>query len=51
MYFPAEHLLDKLQISAQELSDLDKRGSSTLGWGVSFTRLAICTASRESCSS
>ncbi len=26
MYFPAEHLLDKLQISAQELSDLEKKG-------------------------
>jgi len=27
MYFPAEHLLDKLQISAQELSDLEQKGS------------------------
>ncbi len=26
MYFPAEHLLDKLQLSAQELSDLEKKG-------------------------
>ena len=26
MYFPAEHLLDKLQISARELSDLEKKG-------------------------
>jgi len=26
MYFPAEHLLDKLQISAQELSDLEQKG-------------------------
>jgi DNA-binding transcriptional MerR regulator len=26
MYFPAEHLLDKLQISAPELSDLEKKG-------------------------
>ncbi len=26
MYFPAEHLLDKLQISAQELSDLEEKG-------------------------
>jgi DNA-binding transcriptional MerR regulator len=26
MYFPAEHLLDKLQISAQELSDLEQEG-------------------------
>jgi DNA-binding transcriptional MerR regulator len=26
MYFPTEHLLDKLQISAQELSDLEKKG-------------------------
>src|SRR5712692_9863449 len=26
MYFPAEHLLNKLQISAQELSDLEKKG-------------------------
>ncbi len=26
MHFPAEHLLDKLQISAQELSDLEQKG-------------------------
>jgi DNA-binding transcriptional MerR regulator len=26
MYFPVEHLLDKLQISAQELSDLEQKG-------------------------
>jgi len=26
MYFPAEHLLDRLKISAQELSDLEKKG-------------------------
>ena len=26
MYFPAERLLDKLQISAQELSDLEQKG-------------------------
>jgi DNA-binding transcriptional MerR regulator len=26
MYFPAEHLLDKLQISAQELSDFEQKG-------------------------
>ena len=26
MYFPAEHLLDKLHISAQELSDLEQKG-------------------------
>ena len=26
MYFPAEHLLDKLQISAQELSHLEQKG-------------------------
>ena len=26
MYFPAEHLLDKLQISAQELSALEQKG-------------------------
>lgn len=26
MYFPAEHLLDKLQISAEELSDLEQKG-------------------------
>lgn len=26
MYFPAEHLLDKLQLSAQELSDFEKKG-------------------------
>ena len=26
MYSPAEHLLDKLQISAQELSDLEQKG-------------------------
>ena len=26
MYFSAEHLLDKLQISAQELSDLEQKG-------------------------
>ena len=26
MYFSAEHLLDKQQISAQELSDLEKKG-------------------------
>jgi hypothetical protein len=53
MYFPAEHLLDKLQISAQELSALEQKGiiKESLGWGVSFTRLAICTGSRESCSS
>ncbi len=26
MYFPAEHLLDKLQISAEELNDFEQRG-------------------------
>jgi DNA-binding transcriptional MerR regulator len=26
MYFPAEHVLDKLQISAEELSDFEQRG-------------------------
>lgn len=26
MYFPAEHLLDRLQISAEELSDLEQKG-------------------------
>jgi hypothetical protein len=26
MYFPAEHLLDKLQISAQELSEFEQKG-------------------------
>jgi DNA-binding transcriptional MerR regulator len=26
MYFPAEHLLDKLRISAQELSELEQKG-------------------------
>ncbi len=26
MYFPAEHLLDKLQISAQELTNLEQKG-------------------------
>ena len=26
MYFSAEHLLDKLQISAEELSDLEQKG-------------------------
>lgn len=26
MYFPAEHLLDRLQISAQELRDLEEKG-------------------------
>jgi DNA-binding transcriptional MerR regulator len=26
MYFPTEHVLDKLQISAQELSDLEEKG-------------------------
>jgi DNA-binding transcriptional MerR regulator len=26
MYFPAEHFLDKLQISAGELSDFERRG-------------------------
>jgi DNA-binding transcriptional MerR regulator len=26
MYFPAEHLLDRLQISAQELCDLEEKG-------------------------
>ena len=26
MYFPAEHFLDKLHISDQELSDFEKRG-------------------------
>lgn len=26
MFFPAEHLLDKLQISAEELSDLEQKG-------------------------
>ena len=26
MYFPAEHLLDKLQISAQKLSDFEQKG-------------------------
>jgi DNA-binding transcriptional MerR regulator len=26
VHFPAEHLLDKLQISAQELSDLEQKG-------------------------
>ena len=26
MYFPIEHLLDKLRISAQELSDFEQRG-------------------------
>ena len=26
MYFPAEHLLHKLQISAHELSDLEQKG-------------------------
>jgi DNA-binding transcriptional MerR regulator len=26
MYFPTEHLLDKLHISAEELSDLEQKG-------------------------
>ncbi|MBZ5664881.1 MAG: hypothetical protein LAO30_09785 [Acidobacteriia bacterium] len=26
MYFPAEHILDKLQISAEELGDLEQKG-------------------------
>jgi len=26
MYFPLEHLLDKLQISAEELSDFEQKG-------------------------
>jgi DNA-binding transcriptional MerR regulator len=26
MYFPAEHLLDRLHISAQELRDLEEKG-------------------------
>ena len=26
MYFPAEHLLDRLQISTQELRDLEEKG-------------------------
>ncbi len=26
MYFPAEHLVDKLQISREQLSDFDQRG-------------------------
>ena len=26
MYFPAEHFLDKLQISAEQLSDFEQRG-------------------------
>ncbi len=26
MYFPTEHFLDKLQISAEELSDFEQRG-------------------------
>ncbi|MFZ0862845.1 MAG: MerR family transcriptional regulator [Candidatus Sulfotelmatobacter sp.] len=26
MYFPAEHLLDKLQISAMQLEDFEKKG-------------------------
>ena len=26
MYFPSEHLTDKLRISAQELSDLEQKG-------------------------
>ena len=26
MYFPAEHLLDKLQISAEELGDFEQKG-------------------------
>jgi DNA-binding transcriptional MerR regulator len=26
MYFPAEHLLDRLQISAAELSDFEQKG-------------------------
>ena len=26
MYFPTEHLLDKLQISAENLSDFEQRG-------------------------
>ena len=26
MYFPAEHLLDKLQISSQKLSDFEQKG-------------------------
>jgi hypothetical protein len=53
MYFPAEHLLDKLQISAQELSALEQKGivKGLARAGVSFTRLGICTGSRESCSS
>jgi DNA-binding transcriptional MerR regulator len=27
MYFPTEHLLDKLQISAEQLSDFEQRGT------------------------
>ena len=46
MYFPAEHLLDKLQISAEELDDFEQKG---IVKGITkvervFTRLAICTA-------
>jgi len=26
MYFPTEHLLDKLQVSAEELSDFEQKG-------------------------
>jgi len=52
MYFPAEHLLDKLQISTQELSDLEQKGIvKGLARAGRVTRLGICTGSRESCSS
>jgi hypothetical protein len=53
MYFPAEHLLDKLQISGAELSDFEQKGivKGIPKAGVSFIRPGICTDSRESCSS
>jgi hypothetical protein len=54
MYFPAEHLLEKLQISAQELSDLEQKGvvqGLARAGRVFYSSRDLYRLLRESCSS
>ena len=53
MYFPAEHLLDKLQISDTQPRDFEKKGIVTESQkrNASSIRHGICTGSSGSCSS
>lgn len=53
MYFPAEHLLDKLEISSSQLEDFEGKGivHGIAKAGAFFTYPGICTGSRGYCCS